>query len=120
MVSRLRGIAMNKFLWRLFGIEEDEIPDPSRRGFLKMIGGAAIVGAARPMYFLSPVGGWKPAIVEPVFQFGFEGYKDLSAVAHDFIIPNIVDNIYKTSPVLTRLMDGKVAKFQGSRNVIRF
>ena len=42
---------MNKFLWRLFGIEnEEEFVDLSRRGFLKGVGAAAVLGAAGPKY----------------------------------------------------------------------
>ena len=49
---------MNKFLWNLFGIKDGDIPeDPTRRGFLKLLGGAAVVGVIQPTHFLAPAGG---------------------------------------------------------------
>ena len=66
---------MNKFLWRLFGSEdEEEFVDQSRRGFLRGVGAAAVLGVVRPKFFLPPVGGWRPAVAEPVYQFGFTGF----------------------------------------------
>ncbi len=119
-VRGLWGAAVNKFLWQLFGIKEDEIPDPSRRGFLKMLGGAAIVGAAAPKYFFAPERGWNSGIVQPEFQFGFAGYKDLNVATFDHVIPMLVDNLFKTSPLLTRLVEAKPKLFHGSENAIQF
>ena len=79
---------MNKFLWRLFGIDEDEVPDVSRRAFLRMLGGAAVVGAAAPKYFLAPNGGWNAGnLVKPMLS-----YEDLSAATIN--IPIMVDKIF--------------------------
>ena len=104
---------MNKFLWRLFGIDEDEIPDPSRRGFLKMLGGAAIVGAAAPKYFFAPEGGWNAGrIVAPMLNL--EG---ITAATMDYIVPSLVDNIFKASPLLTYLRDTKPKRFSGGLTI---
>jgi hypothetical protein len=94
---------MNKFLWRLFGIEnEEEFVDLSRRGFLKGVGAAAVLGAAGPKYFLAPAGGWN----EGGFKFnGVQVYQDLM-VPTNYIVPMLTDNIFKTSPVFVRLIEG--------------
>jgi hypothetical protein len=112
---------MNKFLWRLFGIDEDEIPDPSRRGFLKILGGGAIVGAVAPKYFFAPKGGWNSSSQTENFQFGFSGYKDLSVITNDFIVPQLADNFFKSSPIFQKLRSN-VAFHGGSeiRNPIQF
>lgn len=107
---------MNKFLWRLFGIEEDEIPDSSRRSFLRMLGGAAIVGATAPKYFFAPEGGWNAGnIVKPMLS-----YEDLSTVTNDWIVPQIVDNYFKASPLLTYLRDTKPKRLSGGNLPIQF
>jgi hypothetical protein len=104
------GVEMNKFLWNLFGIKDDDIPDVSRRGFLKMLGGAAIVGAAAPKYFFAPKVGWNAGnIYTPFLNYG-----DLNAATIDHIIPALVDNVFKESPVLQRLR-GNVSFHGGSR-----
>jgi hypothetical protein len=107
---------MNRFLWRLFGIEEDEIPDVSRRGFLKMLGGAAIVGAAAPKYFLATECGWNPSvIIKPVLS-----YADVSAATLDYIVPALTDNVFKTSPLLAYIRNQKPLKFSGCNMPIQF
>ena len=94
---------MNKFLWRLFGIDEDEIPDPSRRGFLKML----------PKYFFAPEGGWNAGrIVAPMLNL--EG---ITAATMDYIVPSLVDNIFKASPLLTYLRDTKPKRFSGGLTI---
>ena len=96
---------MNKFLWRLFEIEdEEEFVDLSRRGFLRGVGATAVLVAAGPKIFLPPSGGWKPAVAEPVYQFGFIGFKDLSEITCNNIVPMLSDGIFKVSPVLTKLL----------------
>jgi hypothetical protein len=95
---------MNKFLWRLFGIEdEEEFVDLSRRGFLRGVGAAAVLVAAGPKFFLPPIGGWSPAVAEPVYQFGFLEWKDLTAVTNNYIVPLLTDNVFKPSPLFTKL-----------------
>ena len=109
---------MNKFLWKLFGIEEDEIPDTSRRGFLKMLGGAAVVGAVAPTYVFAPERGWNAGVIYPTYQFGFTGFKDLNTASFDHIIPMLTDNIFKTSPLLTSLLE-KPKVFHGRKITFR-
>ena len=93
---------MNKFLWRLFGIEdEEEFVDLSRRGFLKGVGAAAVLGAAGPKYFLAPAGGW----VAPSPNFApILTLEDLNSVSVNYIIPMLTDNVFKANPIFTRLM----------------
>lgn len=107
---------MNKFLWRLFGIDEDEVPDVSRRAFLRMLGGAAVVGAAAPKYFLAPNGGWNAGnIVKPTLS-----YVDLSATTMDYIIPALTDNVFKAIPLLTHLRNPNPSWFSGGNMPIQF
>jgi hypothetical protein len=107
---------MNKFLWQLFGIYEDEVPDVSRRGFLKMLGGAAIVGAAAPKYFFAPNGGWNAGnIVKPTLS-----YEDLSSITMDYIISALTDNGFKASPLLKRLRNPNPSRFSGGNMPIQF
>jgi TAT (twin-arginine translocation) pathway signal sequence len=95
---------MNKFLWKLFEIDdEEEFVDLSRRGFLKGMGAAAVLGAAAPKLFLPPIGGWTPAVIEPVFQFGFTGFKEINAVTFDYIVPTLADNVFKASSLFSTL-----------------
>src|ERR1019366_1470449 len=93
---------MNKFLWNLFGIKEDDVPDlsnPTRRGFLKMLGGAAVVGAIAPTYVFAPSGGWNlgalAAPASPPFMFMESTARGLN----DFIVPQFKDSMFKTSPM---------------------
>ena len=96
---------MNKFLWNLFGIKEGDVPDPTdfvdptRRGFLKMLGGATIVGVAAPKHFLAPVGGW-PELIGPAWvPFRQPVVTSLA----DLIVPSLTDNVFKPSPLFINL-----------------
>jgi hypothetical protein len=62
------------------------------------------LGAAGPKFFLPPVGGWQPTIVAPAYQFGFTGWKEISAVTVDYIVPMLTDNIFKPSPLFKKLI----------------
>jgi hypothetical protein len=97
---------MNKFLWNLFGIKDGdipELPDPSRRGFLRLLGGAAAVGVITPTHFLAPLGGWPQdrLIHTPLFS-----YDDLTSVAKYMIVPQITDNFFKPSLLFHALTRG--------------
>ena len=98
---------MNKFLWNLFGIKDGDIPeDPTRRGFLKLLGGAAVVGVIQPTHFLAPAGGW-PRNPDPWPQdriihtplFSSEDFTRMSSL----IVPMLTDNVFKPSPLFFAL-----------------
>lgn len=87
---------------RLLGIGEEEEADLDRRGFLKMLGGVAVVAAA-PTYVFAPSRGWTPTKVEPIYQFGFTGFKEMNSVTTDWIVPMLTDNVFKPSPLFSKL-----------------
>jgi len=88
---------MNKFLWNLFGIKEDDIPDPTRRGFLKLLGGAAVTGVVAPKYFLAPTGGWSQRIVETPSSFMF--MESTARGSNDWVVSCLTDSVFKMSPM---------------------
>ena len=102
---------MNKFLWNLFGIKDGDIPDPidsSRRGFLRLLGGAAAVGVIQPTHFLAPAGGWSsvrmlPSVFVP---------DDFTGLSH-LIVPMLTDNVFKTSPIFMHLSEAGTYKQGG-------
>ena len=102
---------MGKLWLRLLGIGEEEEADLARRGFLKMLGGAAVVAAA-PTYVFAPSGGWNSS------EFTWNGARVIQDVMapetvglnwfdlnpeYKSIIPMLVDNYFKESPLLTQL-----------------
>lgn len=91
---------MNKFLWNLFGIKEDDIPDPTRRGFLKLLGGAAVTGVVAPKYFLAPAGGWP---VTPVKWVPY--HQPVTISLSDLIVPSLNDSMFKMSPMFMHLSE---------------
>jgi hypothetical protein len=98
---------MNKFLWNLFGIKDGDIPDehdPSRRGFLRLLGGAAAVGVIQPTHFLAPAGGWPRVAVEwvPYRQPELISLSEYTRRAQ-LIVPALMDNVFQPSPVFTRI-----------------
>jgi hypothetical protein len=96
---------MNKFLWNLFGIKEDDVPelsDPTRRGFLRMLGGATVVGAVAPTYVLAPSGGWNRGVVE-AWRQSFMFLESTAQGLNDWIVPQLTDNVFKTSPIFVHL-----------------
>jgi len=38
-----------------------------------------------------------------VYQFGFLEWKDLTAVTNNYIVPLLTDNVFKPSPLFTKL-----------------
>jgi hypothetical protein len=103
---------MNKFLWNLFGIKDGDIPeDPSRRGFLKLLGGAAAVGVIQPTHFLAPAGGWPQDRIIHTPLFSSEDFTRMSSL----IVPMLTDNVFKPSPLFTRMFkDGESSRLIGA------
>ena len=100
-----------KKIWlRVMGIGEEEEADLSRRGFLKMLGGVAVVAAA-PKYVFAPAGGWNSGLA--VFDGGVKMREPFMFMVstprglNDWVLPMLADNVFKPSPVFTRLMRGK-------------
>jgi hypothetical protein len=89
------------------GIGEEEEADLSRRGFLKMLGGAAVVAAA-PTYVFAPSGGWNDGISE-IFSGGMTMQQPIMFMEstarglNDWIIPKLVDNVFKPSPIFMKM-----------------
>lgn len=44
-------------------------------------------------------------------------YDDISSKTNKFIIPRLVDNVYKSSPVLTRLRTKNMERFEGGQTI---
>lgn len=105
---------MNKFLWNLFGIKDGDIPeDPTRRGFLRLLGGAAAVGVIQPTHFLAPAGGW-PRNPDPWPQVAVKWvpYRQPKTIslseyteASYLIVPMLADNVFKPNPLFIRAVD---------------
>ena len=117
---------MNKFLWNLFGIKEDDVPDlsePSRRRFLALLGGAAVTGIVAPKHFLAPAGGWHPVSLTEFtntsrrtryaawldstdYALGAEiVVVDGSGKSSDYSVPLLVDGVFKPSPLFMHLTE---------------
>lgn len=102
---------------RLMGIGEEEEADLGRRGFLKMLGGAAVVAAA-PTYVFAPSGGWNKTLdfsggmtmAEPIMFMestaGGLNWFDLNP-KYKSIMPLLVDNFFKETPILTQIRHTK-------------
>jgi hypothetical protein len=95
---------MNKFLWSLFGIGDEEVADLSRRGFLRGLGAAAVLTATGPKLFLPPIGGWRPEVV---------GWGNITAVTNDYIVPMLTDNLFKPSPLFTKILVKSPTRMRG-------
>jgi|GEM_PF-5201609 len=46
-------------------------------------------------------------------------YDDLTGKTNRFIVPSLVDSVYKVSPVLTRLRTRNRTKFEGGRSIVQ-
>ena len=91
---------MNKFLWNLFGIKDGDIPeDPTRRGFLRLLGGAAAAGVIQPTHFLAPAGGWPQDRIIHTPSFSSEDFTRMASL----IVPMLADNVFKPSPLFFAL-----------------
>lgn len=44
-------------------------------------------------------------------------YDDISSKTNKFIVPRLVDNVYKSSPVLTRLRTNNMERFEGGTTI---
>ena len=99
---------MNKFLWNLFGIKEDDVPelsDPSRRGFLRMLGGVAALGAIAPTYVFAPRGGWNQGLLATPEPFMF--MESTARGLNDWIVPMLTDNVFKPGPLFVHTVSHK-------------
>ena len=94
---------MGKLWLRLLGIGEEEEADLSRRGFLRLLGGAAVVGVVAPTYVFAPSGGWNNGISE-LFNGGLTMRQPIM-YSRTIIVPTLYDNVFKASPVFTRLAE---------------
>lgn len=97
---------------RLLGIGEEEEADLDRRGFLRLLGGAAVVGVVAPTYVFAPSGGWPPAVAKPMYQF-----KEMNAVTCDYIVPMLTDNVFKPSPLFLQLAKGHHKKHHRGESI---
>lgn len=115
-LARLSGFGrvsgMHKLWLRLLGIGEEEEADLSRRGFLKMLGGAAVVTAVAPTYVFAPTGGWGSKVFDGglAMRSPFMYMESTAQGLNDFIVPQLADNVFKPSPVFTKLMKGRGAQ----------
>ena len=44
-------------------------------------------------------------------------YDDLTSKTNKFIVPRLVDNVYKSSPIFTRLRTKNMEKFEGGQTI---
>jgi len=44
-------------------------------------------------------------------------YDDVSSKTNKFIVPRLVDNVYKSSPLLTRLRTNNMERFEGGTTI---
>jgi hypothetical protein len=44
-------------------------------------------------------------------------YNDISAVTTNFIVPRIIDDVYKSSPLFTRLRTVNAERFEGGLQI---
>jgi hypothetical protein len=101
---------VNKFLWNLFGIKEDDVPelsDPSRRGFLRMLGGVAAVGAVAPAYVFAPSGGWGQGLLAVPVSQSFMFMESTARGLNDWIVPMLTDDMFKPSPIFVHMVSHK-------------
>lgn len=83
---------------RKFLENEGEI-DMSRRVFLKGIAAASALAATKPIFVFAPRDGWiVTSTIDSVMT-----YTNINTVTMDYVTPALTDNIFKMSPIFTKL-----------------
>ena len=88
----------NILKWMIASDDPELEVDVSRRRFLQGLGAAAVVAPIAPKIFFAPPGGWE------LQESGIYSMADLNALDMQYIVPSLVDNVFKASPIFTKLI----------------